>query len=443
VNLTKLGFHKDQKSGLVFYKKAVKFNEKDDASSSALAVGAAFGVKGVERAAVELKNRRQDFRSLDEVLSHYKNTKPGDVLFFQETFTGGKGHPIVVLDSKSHYYWPTGEAWNRGIKSPIKVKSKDIKDVLSAKQDSNYGVEHLKRILKGRSDINYRDFSPTPLKGKFFEIRPGNNPAEIGSLEGKLWEMSSHQKKVHGPNRSFTWTREFSPNAARRLSSVWRSPDIDPSKITPNAEKFVEAGRAGKIRYNPINLGGFNLNKSCSSGHCIQGADELLRMSGANRPNKAFFPKQLEQGLYKIKDSKTLATGKLNMLSPIMAMTGVSKIHEGLKENNSNKVLAGSATVGAGVAINTIDSVKDALNSIGGIASRAVGGMVLETPSKIVDKIKSISNGPTESWKTTNYATQQWMGRHPKAAGRVGAVVLGLPAAYGIHKAIDKLSDTK
>lgn len=411
---------------------------KDKPMSSAevagVATGTAFGLKGVERLHSELKNRPRDFRSFDEVLAHYKDAKPGDVLFFQETFTGGKGHPIVILDNKNHYYWPNEQGWNKGVRKPLSVNLKGRKPISDPEA-------HISQILRSQNPATSLDDYAVhrPLKGRFFEVLNRNpNPVEVGSLEGKLWEMSSVQRKVRTPD-GFKWERQFSPQAARRLSSVWRDPNVNPYHLDQAAEKMKDMASKGKLRYSVFSSG-MNLKDTCAKGHCIHGADEILRQAGANRPNRAYFPGQMREGLKEVIPSRAISTGKVNMLAPILATAGAISATEGVKEDNSKKTLVGAAAIGAGIGINSIAPIHDKMNAAGGIVARSVGGTILEFPAKIIDKIRS-RNKFIPEWQTSTYATQQWMGRHPRAAGRIGALTLGLPAAYGIHKGIQALSN--
>lgn len=429
-------------------KLGVKKSEKKQISApeaTAVMAGTAFGLKGIERGLAELKNRKNDFKSFDEVKHYYKDMKPGDVMFFQETFQGGKGHPIVVLDNKNSYYWPSEKGWGSGTKTPLKVPrgARHTTSRKAAKTDWKEGRKHVQQILKNKNKVDHYDY--TPHKGRFFEVlNRGGAPVEVGSLEGKMFEMASIQKKVRQPDGSFVWKREFNPQAARRLSSVWRAPDLDPKKMEKAVKDMQSRSEQGKIRYSAFSKGMDTAGRNCAKGHCIHGADELLRRSGVARPkSRAYFPGQFAEGLNKIKDAKTKGTSGINMFAPMVATGGALAVAQGLQEDDSRKTLVGAGAVGTGVLLNSVKGIKDGLNSAGGIVARSTGGMILEAPSKIIDKFvqKKHKGIYVPQWRTQRYAFEQWSGRNPKAAGRVGALALGVPAAYGVHKAIQTLSE--
>ncbi len=406
--------------------------------NEALAIAAgAVGAKTVERITTDLANRKTRFNNFDEVLKHYSGTKPGDVLLFQDTFTGGKSHPIVILDGEHHYYWPTKEGFDGGIKKPLKVPiTPDIDaQIAKAKGSWEYARNHIKQILGPDASedlVNRYDFKP--YKGKFFEMGPGGSALVNGSLEGKLYEMSSTQKKIPDPDHKFAWKRTFSPESATRLSSVYRSSQVDPEKLENIVDLLTAKNEKGGVRYSALALK-FDPNADCTRGTCITAADGVLRGAGVNRPKTSFFPSQLVKNLEEVIPPKQRSIGRLTMIAPIVAGVGLKEILDGQKENDSRKTLVGAATVGAAVGMNVVDPIKNKLNTLGGLFARSLGAATIEMSAQLADKIKDkVTKSYTPQWKTNRYAAQQWLGRHPRVGGRIGAGLLTLPAVYGVHK---------
>lgn len=406
----------------------------------------AAAIKGIERSIASVKNRRDDFKSYDEIMDYYKDTKPGDTLYFQETFMGGKGHPIIVLDGKSDYYWPTGDAYKAGIIRPLKVPQTPEHIALgrAAKANPALGQDHIKKILSEKGlDINPEAFWGEPYRGKFFEVRaaqPGSgvNPVEIGSLEAKLKEAGTIKKRVKGTNNQ--WVESFSPVAARRLAGVYRSAgEVDSTRLSNNAEELLEKGRKGNVRYT-VFAKKFDWDAPCTKGHCLLGADELLRRSGFKRGKPAITPGMMAENLVEVLPPKTKATGKINMLAPMLVGAGLVNTYTGNKEDNARKATVGMGVIGAGVGLNAITPVKDALSSLGGIVNRTLGGFIMEQPVKAIDKYRSRGGRYIPERETKIFALKEWFNRHPQGAGRVGALALGIPASYGLYKGIQKLN---
>lgn len=430
-------------------KLAEKKKKTTPAEATATIAGTAFGAKALERSGIEWANKGKDFRSFDEVMKHYSDMKSGDVLMFKETFTGGKTHPIIVIDPKTNFYWPSGDAYKSGLRTPLAVPNTPEHQELArqAKTNPDIGKSHIERILKEqKSTQTSASYWHTPYKGKFFEVlsRKGD-PVEIGSLEGKLWDMSSVQKKVKTAPDKFHWEREFSSQASRRLGGVYRSPNVNPKKLKKVVEKLKIKSDKGNVRYS-IKPQKFDLHGACTTGTCITAADEVLRASGAKRPTRSYFPNQFARSLEEVVPSATKGTGRVNILTPMLVAGGALNIAKAQSNKTESKdkaikrTLVGAGAIGAGVALNLSDPIKDSLSSTGGILARSLGGMILETPSKIVDKIKARRGGTAQEWQTANYATRQWLDRYPKLSGRVGAAVLGIPAAYGLYKGLERLS---
>jgi len=414
---------------------------------TAITTGAGFGVKGLERALISHGNLKKDFRSYNEVKNYYSNLRSGDVLFLQETFTGGKTHPMVVTDPKTRFYWPGEKGWKAGIKDPIAIPAtkehQALANVARADQTGRLGNLHIKRILSetGKNPEMASSYWHTPYQGKYFEVLmgggKGSSPVELGSLEGKLKSMSHVRKKHYTAPGEFTWRQEFSPQASRHLGGIYRAPGISAKKIQAVTQQLAEKAREGKVRYSPF-ARRFNIKDICTKGSCITAADEVLRQAGANRPRVAYLPNQFLRGLQEIKKARTISSGKINILTPMFLTAGGLTTYKGLEKKDAKKTLAGTAAIGAGVALNLSDPIRNTFNVVGGLVARSVGGMVTEAPSKIYDAL-SKKKLPLE--KTKSFATSMWLERHPKVTSRVGATLLGIPLAYAGYKALSSVTD--
>lgn len=412
----------------------------------------AAGLKTVERAVISRKNKQRDFKSFDEVLDHYKSAKPGDVLFFQETFMGGKGHPIVVLDGDTQFYWPAGDGYQKGIKKPLAVPKtpEHLNMVAQAKKNpEEVGRAHIKKILQ-ESGLNHdvNDYWAEPYKGKFFEVRvakPGSgvNPIEVGSLEGKLWNATAVRNKIKNSKSpvGYSWKEEFSPKGARRLGELYRPKHINLDLLNQKADEILSKGERGDIHYKILSRK-FDLNAPCTKGHCLLGADELLRQAGVPRGKPALTPGAMAKGLDLVTPARTIATGRVNMSAPILVGAGGIAAYQGQKKENKKKFMAGLGVAGAGVAVNAIKPVKSSFDALGGLVARSVGGYIMETPAKLIDKYNSRNKYIPEQ-ETRVYAVKEWLNKNPKAAARLGATVLGVPAAYGLYKGLSSVGEVK
>ncbi len=410
----------------------------------------AAAIKGIERRLSSMQNKNRDFKNFDEVMDYYKDVKAGDTLFFQETFMGGKGHPIIVLDGDTQFYWPSGDGHKNGVKKPLAVPKGQSHQTMAAlaKKDSLVGQQHIRQILSetGQNPDLAKHYWGEPLRGKFFEIRmakPGSglNPVEIGSLESRLKVTTTAKTKVKDPTRlsGFRWEDEFSPVAARRLSEVRRPKTIDANLLNEKADFLQDKGEKGNVRYSFFKRK-FDWDAPCTTGHCLSGADELLRQSGVPRGKPAITPSAVAKGLDLVIPAKTMATGKINMLSPLLLGVGATAAYRGKKEDNTKRTALGLGVAAAGVGINAFDSVKTPLSSLGGMLTRGIGGTLMEAPAKIIDKFRSRGGRYIPREETKLFALKEWYTKHPKAASRLGAGILGVATAPLLYKGINALT---
>lgn len=387
----------------------MKKNTKETLQDVAITAGGAAGLRFAERAVYNHRMKQYDFKNFDEVLNYYKDVKQGDSIFYKDTFTRGKSHPVVVTGTKN-YAWPSGDQWEKGVREKPVGKN--------PKPDP-------KRPWTGW--------------GRVTEVGPdGKNPIQNKSLWGMLYD-ASHRREVRiDPKTGHENVKMvFDPKKARELGGIYRAPDLDPKKFNENLNTLRHNERKGvKNTYSfPGSFSEWKIKKNCgSSGTCVTFAQGLIDQSKKKPTGKVTItPGQFARTLEKVKGAKVPDLGKSNYGSTVLGVDAVRRLAKGYKNNDSKEM---ATAVGEGVlagTLNTNRKLNEVMNNVGGFAAQSVGGMTVEQPAKLLDKV--IKN------KKYFERSRAFLGRNPGAAKGIGTVLITPALAYGAYKAGNKITE--
>ena len=374
-------------------------SKKDDLKVSGAIAGSALGLRYAEHAMHDIASKKFDFKDFKEVKKYYKDVKSGDVIFFKDSFSRGKAHPIVVTDTRE-ISWPTPKNWEKGMRdkpgSPSKVR-------------------------------------PFSTKGKIMEAYPGNTVVREKSLDMVLEEATHVSKDIKDPKTGkITQKRVFDPTKARHLGGIYRAEDLDSKKFNKNLKIIRKNIDKEKYDYSALKTK-FDLAPKCGKrgkGTCITFVQSLVDSSRATPTNSvAMVPDSLTKNLKVIKMSKTPTMGRTNFLTPVLGLEGAHRIYKGIKNEDTKETAIGAAEVGVAAAINLKKNVNSGINAVGGFASQSVGGKISELPYKVLGtKGKS--------------ALSKFLAANPRTPKNIGALALGIPAIYGLHKGMDWISNS-
>jgi len=389
---------------------SLKRNEENVLKDRILPVaGVSMGVRAVENKLLDIKSKKLDFASLNEVKDYYKDLKSGDVIALKDKFTRGIGHPIIVVDAKGIYDWPSAEGWKAGLRAK-KVSSR-------AKMDPD---------------------RPHRLKGKIVEAYPGDKVVRVGSLEGKLTDLTHVREPfVDASGKKGTRTR-FDRSVSRELGGIYRDTDLDTKKLKKVMQTVEVNTEKGLYKYKPLSRGAKILPGCGAKGNCVAFAQGILnaaKREGAVSSKPTNLPSKFIEGLKEIKPARTPTLSKTNFLTPLLAVEGALRLKKGIEQGDSTQTAVGAGEIGAGVVINLSKRVNAAVNNIGGFVAQSVGGMPVETILATMDKLKGN--------KSTKYleAGRDFLRRNPKFSKTLGVSMLAVPAAYGVSGGFNWVKD--
>lgn len=396
-------------------KKETKRNEGQYAT---LAAGGAMGIRAVENKYIHEKAKVRDFANFDELKGYYVNdVKPGDVIQMRDTFSRGATHPILVVDD-AYYAWPDADGWKAG-KRQIKVTDPDV--------------------ISKKTRIPGYDYV---AKGLVAEVGPNQkNPTEVlsfGSLEGKLSDLSHVDiPKLDASGKKY-YERTFSATKARTVGGIYRQKDFDLNKFNETMNIAKENSEAGRYTYKGVSFD-YKVAPNCSAkGNCVNFASSVLDSSKKNPTGKThYLPWDFMKTLDEVKATKGITHGKSNFLTPVLVGEGLYRGYTGVKDDSARRVATGAGIIGAGIALNTNERVNNIVNNVGGFAAQSLGGMLVETPAKVMDAVTKKKFPGTDEGLYLEKA-RKFLDRKPGFSRGLGAAVIGVPAIYGLHKLMNR-----